>query len=121
MAFKSAVIDRMMAKDSYLQLSGDNHLQGRRMSKFQPGQEILIPSEVGNGPFPGEQLVTFETSRGPVSGFVPDTMVVDRGGRKFIRAIVRDVTPEAMTVWVQGSFFNTNGLAQVPIDAGLAA
>ena len=48
-------------------------------------------------------------------------MVVDRGGKKFIRAIVRDVTPEAMTVWVQGSFFNPNGLAQVPIDAGMAA
>jgi hypothetical protein len=48
-------------------------------------------------------------------------MIAERGGRKFIRAIVREVTPESMTVWVQGSFFNTNGLAQVPIHAGLAA
>jgi hypothetical protein len=91
------------------------------MSKFNPGQEILIPSEVGSGPFPGEQLVTFETNSGPVSGFVSDTLIVDRGGRKFIRAVVRDVTSEAVTVWVRGSFFNTNGLAQVSIHAGLAA
>lgn len=91
------------------------------MSQFHPGQEVLIPSEVGKGPFPGEQLVTFDTKSGSISGFVRDTMIAERGGRKFIRAIVREVTPESMTVWVQGSFFNTNGLAQVPIHAGLAA
>ena len=52
MAFKSTVIDRMMAKDLYLQLSVENHLQGRRMDKFRAGTEILIPRRLAMAPFP---------------------------------------------------------------------
>ena len=91
------------------------------MAKFREGQEILIRAEIGNGPFPGERLVTFETTRGPVSGFIDDAMVVNRQGVNYLRAIVREVTGDTLTVWVRGSFFNTNGLAQLPVDAGLAA
>jgi hypothetical protein len=89
------------------------------MAKFHQGQQILIPVDVGSGPFPGELLVTFETVRGPVSGFVDDAMVEKRGGRTYLRATVREIDAEAVTVWVKGSFFNTNGLAQLPIEVGL--
>jgi hypothetical protein len=91
------------------------------MAKFHEGQQILIPADVGRGPFPGEVLVTFETTRGPVSGFVDNAVVETRGGKNYLRATVREVDSEAVTVWVRGSFFNTNGLAQLPIEAGLAA
>ena len=91
------------------------------MAKFHEGQQILIPADVGSGPFPGEVLVTFETTRGPVSGFVDNAVVETRGGKNYLRATVREVDSDAVTVWVRGSFFNTNGLAQLPIEAGLAA
>jgi hypothetical protein len=97
--------------------------QGRvgEMAKFHQGQQILIPADVGSGPFPGEVLVTFETTRGPVSGFVDNAIVEKRGGKDYVRATVQEVEADAVTVWVTGSFFNTNGLAQLPIEAGLAA
>ena len=91
------------------------------MAKFRQGQEILIPANVRNGPFPGEFLVTFESTRGPVSGFVDSALVVEREGKDYLRATVQETSSDAVTVWVRGSFFNTNGLAQLPIEAGLAA
>jgi len=94
---------------------------GCQVTKFTSGQEILIPAAVAEGPFPGERLVTFETIRGSVSGFVAEAVVVQRGGRDYLRANVQEVTSDALVVWVKGSFFNTNGLARLPIEAGLAA
>jgi hypothetical protein len=91
------------------------------MAKFQEGQQILIPADVASGPFPGESLVTFETVRGPVSGFVDHSSVETREGKTYLRATVREIDADAVTVWVKGSFFNTNGLAQLPPEAGLAA
>ena len=91
------------------------------MAKFQEGQQILSPADVASGPFPGELLVTFDTTRGPVSGFVDDAMVERRGEKAYLRATVREVGEEVVTVWVSGSFFNTNGLAQLSKEAGLAA
>jgi hypothetical protein len=91
------------------------------MAKFRQGQQILIPADVGAGPFPGEVLVTFDTKRGPVSGFVDDAVVERRGESTYLCATVQEVGDDVVTVWVKGSFFNTNGLAQLPIEAGLAA
>lgn len=91
------------------------------MTKFTSGQEILIPAEVVDGPFPAERLVSFETSRGPVSGFVAEAVVVKREGKDYLRARIQEVTSDTLLVWVNGSFFNTNGLARLPIEAGLAA
>jgi hypothetical protein len=91
------------------------------MAKFRQGQQILIRADVGAGPFPGEVLVTFETKRGPVSGFVDDAMVERRGENAYLRATVQEVSEDVVTVWVNGSFFNTNGLAQLSTEAGLAA
>ena len=79
------------------------------MPKFEPGEGIAVPATVQQGAFPGESLVTIVTASGPISGFVRDRDFVVVG--KTIRAIVRESTPEVLSVRLSGSYFTTNGMA----------
>lgn len=80
---------------------------------MKPGERVRIPVEVRPGPFDKERLVTFESSDGPVSGFVPSQMIIEHDGQQFIEAVVRAVADESISVNVRGSFFTTTGLAHV--------
>lgn len=85
------------------------------MTTLKSGQTVGIPCHFGTGAFPDEYLVTFESTKGPVSGFVKEEDFEKTGenqGR--IRALVLDLTPQALTVKVYGSFFTTTGLAYLP-------
>lgn len=87
------------------------------MVSFTPGQSIRIRCEVQRGAFPTEALVTFETAEGPVSGFVRSNSVERTEGHEgYIRAIVKEVPRDTITVMVQGSFFTTTGLAYLNRD-----
>lgn len=87
------------------------------MPKFVPGQAVLIHCEVQPGAFPTEFLVTFETNKGPVSGFVRgDSMRRTGDGEGLLFGTVRDVSDDTLTVVVQGSFFTTTGLAYLSRD-----
>ena len=82
------------------------------MASYTPDQSILIKCEVEPGPFPTEWLVTFQSSDGPVSGFVRRENVRRvAGGEGYITATIKDVSSETITVVVEGEFFTTNGLA----------
>ena len=82
------------------------------MAEFHVDQTIHIPCEVANGAFVNEALVTFETSSGPISGFVNrDDLVKVEDGRGYIPAVVQDVSRDTLTVIIRGSFFTTTGLA----------
>lgn len=87
------------------------------MSSFAPGQSIRIRCEVQRGAFPTELLVTFETAKGPISGFVRSESVEQVEGQEgYIRATVKDVSRDTITVVVHGSFFTTTGLAYLNRD-----
>lgn len=85
------------------------------------GQEVWIPCKVQPGPFSDEPLVTFESVGGPVTGFLNRDEVREAAGRTSVRGIVRSIEKDYITVWIKGSFFTTNGLANVPAGMAMAA
>jgi hypothetical protein len=86
------------------------------------GQEVWIRCTVQPGPFSDEPLVTFESIEGPVSGFIKtDELKTGAGGETSVRGIVRNIEKTFVEVWVSGSFFTTNGLANVRPELAMAA
>ena len=84
------------------------------MAKFAPGEVVAVPVTAQQGAFPGEHLVTIPTSSGAVSGFARERDFVEPG--KAIRAVVRESSPLLLTVQLSGSYFTTNGFAELPAD-----
>ena len=83
------------------------------------GQHVWIQCTVQPGPFSEERLVSVETVDGPVTGFVRTEEL--RSDEHFVRGVVRNVAAEYVEVWIRGSFFTTNGLANVPRELAMAA
>jgi hypothetical protein len=88
---------------------------------LQIGQQIRIPCTVQPGPFSEERLITFDSTDGPVSGFVRSDEVEEKSGQPAIRGIVRAIEKDHLEVWIRGSFFTTNGLANVSTQLAMAA
>ena len=84
------------------------------MGPIEAGQEIRVRCNLAPGPFPDEFLVTVETISGSISGFVSESNVIKIGEDNFVRAVVRDVEKDRISVWIGGSFFTTTGLAFIP-------
>lgn len=94
------------------------------MANLTVGQSVRIRATVRPGPFSGEKLVSFETIRGPVSGFVrvDDLNRLSEGeGFGFVTGTVTAIEKDSVHVRVNGSFFNTNGLAYVKREHAVAA
>jgi hypothetical protein len=92
------------------------------MTQLKPGVVIGIPCEVLKGPFSGENLISFDTLDGPVSGFVRDENLKTEGKMAYVRAeVLRLLDANTMEVRVAGSFFTTNGIATIPQKMALAA
>jgi hypothetical protein len=85
------------------------------------GQQVLIPCKVQPGPFSDEPLVTFESIEGPVTGFVSNDELKQAAGQSAVRGIVRSIEKDHVEVWIKGSFFTTNGLANVAPELAMAA
>lgn len=83
------------------------------MPNIEVGREIGVRCDLAPGPFSDQFLVTFETISGPISGFVSKDNVV-MGQENYLRAIVTSVETDVLIVWINGSFFTTTGLAQIP-------
>ena len=82
------------------------------MATFSVGQIVQIRCEVQPGPFPTEMLVTFPAMDGPISGFVQrDKIKRLHGEEGYLDAVVKEVSSDAVSVVIEGSFFTTNGLA----------
>jgi hypothetical protein len=77
------------------------------------GDSVLVPTEVGDGAFPSEKLVTVDTEEGPLSGFARNEQIVHQSGTDYLRAIVERVMDQTVTVKLSGSFFTTTGSASV--------
>jgi hypothetical protein len=87
------------------------------MPILEPGEKVLVPTNVGEGAFPGENLVTVETKMGPISGFTKTVNIVHKHGDSYLMAEVQGVTEDTLTVRLFGSFFTTTGLAYIPSSA----
>ena len=83
------------------------------MKASRIGETIRIPVQVQPGPFSTERLVSFDSSDGPVSGFVPVDQILDVEGAKFIEATVVRISSGTVSVRLRGSFFTTTGLANI--------
>jgi hypothetical protein len=88
---------------------------------FKVGDFIGIKCEVQPGPFSDEHLVTVETVDGAISGFVHESELRHEGDKWQVRGKVRRVSPDAIEVWILGSFFTTNGIASVPPHLAMTA
>lgn len=87
------------------------------MSVFVPGQEVRMPCAASRGGPLGEVVVTVDSARGPISGFVKADAVTGEGEKAFLRAWIVDVTDDLVVVEVAGSFFQTAaGRAAVRAD-----
>jgi hypothetical protein len=91
------------------------------MPKVKVGQQIGIPCEVKPGPFTGERLISVEAVEGIVSGFVQESELKEKDGQWFVRGQVLEVKDDLIQVWIEGSFFTTNGLATIPQEMAMAA
>jgi len=91
----------------------------KSMQKLHKGMLVGIPCTVTEGAFESERLVDIETMEGRVSGFTDSDNVREIEGKMYIKAEVMSVESESLTVRVVGSFFSTNGLAQVPSNQAM--
>jgi hypothetical protein len=91
------------------------------MSEMKVGDVIGIQCDVRPGPFSGEQMITFDTMDGPVSGFVREPDLKEIASQWYVRAIIQEIRDDVLHVRVKGSFFTTNGLAAVSRRYAMAA
>lgn len=91
------------------------------MGTISIGETIRIPCEVKPGPFSDERFISFDTIDGVVSGFVEESDLQQEGSRFFVSGIVKEADPDKIVVVVQGSFFQTNGIATVSRSVACAA
>jgi hypothetical protein len=89
------------------------------MSFPAPGEKVYVPTDVDEGAFPGENLVTIETKTGPISGFAKADNIRTADGDAYLLAEVKDVSDDTLTVRLYGSFFTTTGLAYLSSSAKL--
>jgi hypothetical protein len=85
------------------------------------GDIVGIQCTVQPGPFSGERLISFDTVDGPISGFVKDEDLKEVEGQWYCRALIQNMHDDVLSVRVKGSFFTTNGIAEVPRRYALAA
>jgi hypothetical protein len=91
------------------------------MPGIEVGDVIGVQCRVQPGPFSEERLVSFDTVDGPISGFVREVNLKEVKGQWFVRAVVQGVRDDILEVRVKGSFFTTNGLANVERRFAMAA
>jgi hypothetical protein len=77
------------------------------MAQFRRGQVVNIPCTVQRGAFPDEVLVTIESDKGVVSGFLKSSLVAHRNGHHYIQGVVIEASAESVQVRIPGSFFTT--------------
>lgn len=86
------------------------------------GDVVGIPCEVRQGPSSKERLISFEAVSGRITGFVSESELRDKGHDSWlVRATVLKLKGDVVEVRVRGSFFNTNGLADIRREMALAA
>jgi len=94
------------------------------MSRFAVGNIVNIPCSIAPGAFTDERLITIQTESESISGFVKTNFLVlwDKESEEehgHVQGKIIDVTPEFITVQIQGSFF-TSAAGVASVSAGWA-
>ena len=88
---------------------------------FKAGDFVGVKCEVQPGPFDEERLVTVETIDGVISGFVKETELREKNGQWEVRGKVQEINGSSIKVLIYGSFFTTNGIANISSHLAMAA
>ena len=88
---------------------------------FLTGDFIGVVCEVKDGPFDDEKVVVVDTVNGPISGFVRNSELREVNGRWEVRGRVEELNGEVIKVLIFGSFFTTNGIADIRSSSAMAA
>jgi len=91
------------------------------MPGMNVGDVIGVECAVQPGPFSNERLITFDTTKCPISGFVEKTELRQVGEKWLVRAVIIAVHDDFLEVRVRGEFFTTNGLANIQKRYAVAA
>ena len=91
------------------------------MPEMKVGDVIGVECIVQPGPFSDERLITFDTTDGPISRFVQEAELRQVGKTWLVRAVIMAVRDDFLEVRVRGSFFTTNGLANIQKRHAVAA
>lgn len=91
------------------------------MHSFKVGDFVDVRCEVKAGPFSEEKLVEFKTIDGVQSGFVSKDKLTEKDGKWLLRGKIQAIHNDSIEVWIEGSFFNTSGLANISTEIAMAA
>ena len=87
------------------------------MTEFQIGKIVGVPCQISSGAFSEEKFITLESDQEIITGFVNDRLLFNiEGKRGYVYGIVQEINTPTIDVWIEGSFFNTSGLAKFDID-----
>lgn len=91
--------------------------KGEVMTKFQIGEIVAVPCEIGSGAFSEEKFITLESAQEIITGFLNDKLLYNiEGNRGYVYGVVQEIKDGMINVWIDGSFFNTSGLTKFYID-----
>ena len=82
------------------------------IDEIQLGGEARIPCTATQGAFEDERLITIETIKGPIAGFIDAReLKVDENGGTYVCGVIQQVRGEELVIKLRGSFFTTTGIA----------
>ena len=98
-----------------------HHTPPTPIIQFKKGEIVGIPCEAYPGPFSTEKLIAFKSLHGQISGFVQTLELRQTEDQWQVRAFVKRMEKDRLTVWVRGEFFTTSGHAELPLGLAVPA
>ena len=82
------------------------------IKEFAQGEEVRIPCTTTQGAFEDERLISIDTVKGPIGGFInSEDVKVDDNGEEYVVGVIQYVEGDNATIRLRGSFFTTAGIA----------
>ena len=79
--------------------------------EIESGGEVRIPCTATQGAFEDERLITIDTIKGPIAGFIDaDHVKVAENGDTYVCGVVHEVDKDRFVIKLRGSFFTTTEL-----------
>lgn len=83
------------------------------IGELKQGGEVRIPCTATKGAFEDECLISIDTVKGPIGGFInsADVKVDEDGEQQYVLGVVQQVEGDNVIIRLRGSFFTTTGIA----------
>ena len=83
------------------------------MTRLKRGKRVRVQCDAQPGPL-GDELITINSQPIVLSGFVKKDLIERQGPNSYLRGIITRLTPEAVNVYLPGSFFTAaSGIASL--------